>query len=88
MRRNFAEFSSETKVRNFLAEIREFHRISAKFGPISFAQQARSQVFYGEVRAKEEEDQTRPVETTLQEISRRKLDRMDLTLVRCSRSTS
>ena len=45
MRRNFAEFSSETKVRNFLAEIREFHRISAKFGPISFAQQARSEVF-------------------------------------------
>ena len=39
MRRNFAEFSSETKVRNLLAEIREFRRISAKFGLISFAQQ-------------------------------------------------
>ena len=45
MRRNFAEFSSETKVRNLLAEIREFRRISAKFGLISFAQQACSQVF-------------------------------------------
>ena len=45
MRRNFAEFSSETKVRNLLAEIRELRRISAKFGLISFAQQACSQVF-------------------------------------------
>ena len=45
MRRNFAEFSSETKVRNLLAEIREFRRISAKFCLISFAQQACSQVF-------------------------------------------
>ena len=63
MRRNFAEFSSGTKVRNLLAEIREFRRISAKFGLISFAQQACSQVFfYGEVRSKEEEDQTRPKE--------------------------
>ena len=88
MRRNFAEFSSETKVRNFLAEIREFHRISAKFGPISLHSRPVARFFYREVRSKEEEDQTRPVETTLQEISRRKLDRMDLTLVRCSRSTS
>ena len=45
MRRNFAEFSSETKVCNLLAEIRKFRRISAKFGLISFAQQACSQVF-------------------------------------------
>ena len=32
MRRNFAEFSSETKVRNLFAEILDFCRISAKFG--------------------------------------------------------
>ena len=38
MRRNFAEFSSETKVRNLFVEIREFRRISTKFVLISFAQ--------------------------------------------------
>ena len=31
MRRNFAEFSSETKVRNLFAQILDFWRISAKF---------------------------------------------------------
>ena len=38
MRRNFAKFSSETKVLNLFAEIREFRPISAKFALISFAQ--------------------------------------------------
>ena len=38
MRRNFAKFSSETKVLNLFAEIREFRSISAKFALISFAQ--------------------------------------------------
>ena len=59
MRRNFAEFSSETKVRNLLAEIREFRQSS-----VSFLLHSRpvARFFYGEVRSKEEEDQTRPEE--------------------------